>query len=429
MAGTLNEQAMAILQKNDRGGFTIPTARLYPFQWNWDSAFISLGIATYDRARAWKELLMLSEAQADDGMIPHIIFRNDDDDYFPGPSIWQAQSAGISASGISQPPVLASVVRQLLSSGGASELQIADSLFEPMMRWQRWFYQYRRPEGCPAICTVHPWETGRDNSPDWDIGMRAMSVDPDLPAYQRKDIEHADPSQRPSHEEYDKYITMVKFGRDHGWDQSVIINEGPFVMADPGLHFIWLRACRDLRVLAEQLGKTEKLEEIDSWIDAGERGADYFWNDALNAYCVRDVRSGVFSQGFSNASALVFYADIGSAEQRQHTLDHIRRIAKQTKFGQPSWDPDASRFESQRYWCGPLWCQMNYMISKGLAEQGAPDLAEKMRLDLRHVIELSGFYECFDPMSGAGCIGQDFSWTAALWLAWAGYDAPAMQAA
>ena len=167
MAGTLNEQAMAILQKNDRGGFTIPTARLYPFQWNWDSAFISLGIATYDRARAWKELLMLSEAQADDGMIPHIIFRNDDDDYFPGPSIWQAQSAGISASGISQPPVLASVVRQLLSSGGASELQIADSLFEPMMRWQRWFYQYRRPEGCPAICTVHPCETGRDNSPDW----------------------------------------------------------------------------------------------------------------------------------------------------------------------------------------------------------------------------------------------------------------------
>ena len=72
---------------------------------------------------------------------------------------------------------------------------------------------------------------------------------------------------------------------------------------------------------------------------------------------------------------------------------------------------------------------MNYMISKGLAEQGIPDLAEKMRLDLRHVIELSGFYECFDPMSGAGCIGQDFSWTAALWLAWAGYDAPAIQAA
>ena len=429
MTETLNQQAMAILQKNDRGGFTIPTARLYPFQWNWDSAFIALGIATYDRDRAWQELEMLTDAQADDGMIPHIIFRKDDADYFPGPSVWQTEAAGIPASGISQPPVLASIVRHLVETAPASELARADSLFEPMLRWQRWYFHYRRPDGCPAICTVHPWETGRDNCPDWDIGMQAMAVDPELPSYTRKDIEHADPSQRPSHEEYDKYITMVKFGRDHNWDQSVIVNDGPFLMADPGLHFIWLRACRDLREIAVWLGKDDVLPEIDSWIEAGIAGADYFWNDAIQAYCVRDVRSGTFSNGFSNASALCFYADVGSELQRSQTLDHIRRIAKQTKFGQPSWDPEAARFESQRYWCGPLWCQMNYMISKGLAEQDIPDLAEKMRLDLRHVIELSGFYECFDPMSGAGCIGQDFSWTAALWLAWAGYDAPAIQAA
>ena len=63
---------------------------------------------------------------------------------------------------------------------------------------------------------------------------------------------------------------------------------------------------------------------------------------------------------------------------------------------------------------------MNYMIAQGLREQDEVELAEKMRQDLRKVIELSEFYECFDPISGAGCIGHDFSWTAALWLAWAG---------
>ena len=71
---------------------------------------------------------------------------------------------------------------------------------------------------------------------------------------------------------------------------------------------------------------------------------------------------------------------------------------------------------------------MNYMISMGLAEAGEAALAEKLRLDLRRVIELSGFYECFDPISGQGCISKDFSWTAALWLAWAGHDLPAQQA-
>ena len=27
------------LAKNDRGGYTVPTANLYPYQWNWDSVF------------------------------------------------------------------------------------------------------------------------------------------------------------------------------------------------------------------------------------------------------------------------------------------------------------------------------------------------------------------------------------------------------
>ena len=43
-------------------GFTIPTARLYPFQWV-SSAFIALGIATMDNDRAWQELEMLVEGQ------------------------------------------------------------------------------------------------------------------------------------------------------------------------------------------------------------------------------------------------------------------------------------------------------------------------------------------------------------------------------
>ncbi len=63
MTVSLNEQAIEVLRKNDRGGFTIPTARLYPYQWNWDSAFVALGFATFDRARAWRELGLLVEGR------------------------------------------------------------------------------------------------------------------------------------------------------------------------------------------------------------------------------------------------------------------------------------------------------------------------------------------------------------------------------
>lgn len=427
MNKNLNEKAVAVLKKNDRGGFTVPTAHLYPFQWNWDSSFTALGLATYDTDRAWRELEMLVSGQCNDGMIPSTIFRSDDQDYFPGPKIWQNDNGPISCTGISQPPVLASVVLSLTDPADTGSRERAIALFDPIMRWHRWFYLFRRTKNAPAICTVHPWETGRDNCPDWNTALAGMKVDSELPSYVRKDIEHVDASQRPTQIEYDKYLTIVKFGREHGWNQDALLKDGPLQVADPGLHFILLRANRDLLELAHILEREDACADIEYWIKDGEAAVNYLWNDEMRAFCARDVRTDIFSNGFSSASALVFYAGAGTQEQRRHTLGHIRRIGGRTRFGQPSWDPDAAGFESQRYWCGPLWCQMNYMIARGLAENGEADLAEKMRLDLRRVIELSGFYECFDPMSGEGCIGRDFSWTAALWLAWAGRDESAFQ--
>lgn len=419
MALDLNQQARDILMRNDRGGYTVPTARLYPYQWNWDSAFVALGFATFDRDRAWQELELLLEGQWANGMIPHIIFRRDDPDYFPGPSVWQTSGGALPSGGISQPPVLASVMLELIESGDANDIARAAPMFDHVLHWHRWFHRDRTPDGCPVVCTVHPWETGRDNCPDWEIGLDNMGVDPDIEVYQRMDTVHANPSERPSKLQYDKYVSIIKFGRDVGWDQSRLTNEGPFLMADPGIHFILMRADRDLLKIAKALGRADAMPEIDGFIEKAQCGTDYLWNPEMAAFCARDVRSGVFSQGFSSASALPFYADAGTAEQRQGTLDNIQRIAQKTGYLVPSWDPDADQFEPQRYWCGPVWPQMNNIISKGLAEQGEFELAERVRTDLAKLIEKSSFFECFNTMTGAGCIGTDFSWTAAMWLAWA----------
>ena len=100
----------------------------------------------------------------------------------------------------------------------------------------------------------------------------------------------------------------------------------------------------------------------------------------------------------------------------------MERISAKVNFMLPSWDPDTDTFEAQRYWCGPVWPQMNQIISEGLAEQNETELANRIRNDLASLIQKSGFYECFNPVTGEGCIGIDFSWTAAMWLAWATPD-------
>ena len=102
-AGALDARARAILAENDRGGYTVPNARVYPFQWNWDSAFAAMGFATFDIGRAWRELETLFLGQWADGMVPSIVFHRQDEGYYPGPSAWGVTHAP-PTTGISQPP-------------------------------------------------------------------------------------------------------------------------------------------------------------------------------------------------------------------------------------------------------------------------------------------------------------------------------------
>jgi len=221
----------------------------------------------------------------------------------------------IPSTGVSQPPVLATVVRRLNQAGTPHDIARMEQVFDGIFAWHKWYHDARTAEG--IVTTVHPWETGRDNCPEWNIGLDQMHIAPDLEPYTRMDNKHVDPRFRPSQEQYDKYLTIVQFGDSVGWDQRRLTDEGPFLMADPNIHFVLLRADKDLLAMAEILGKpTATMDAIKAWIKKGEAATDYLWSDELGAFTARDVRTGSFSSGFSNCSALCFYADTGSPEQR-----------------------------------------------------------------------------------------------------------------
>ena len=98
----LHQQARDTLRQNDKGGYTLPTHGLYPYQWNWDSAFAAWGFTTFDPERGWTELETLLSGQWDDGMVPHILFHRPDPGYYPGPDVWQGRGP-IPSSGIIRP--------------------------------------------------------------------------------------------------------------------------------------------------------------------------------------------------------------------------------------------------------------------------------------------------------------------------------------
>src|ERR1700727_1716289 len=112
------DQAKAVLERNDRGTYTIPAEGLYPHQWLWDSCFIAIGLRHVDVERAKMEILSLFRAQWTNGMVPHMIFTAGESQHRLDYGMWQSWVSpfapdGMSTSGITQPPMLAEAVVQI----------------------------------------------------------------------------------------------------------------------------------------------------------------------------------------------------------------------------------------------------------------------------------------------------------------------------
>jgi hypothetical protein len=415
--------ARAILTGNDRGGYTVPNGRVYPFQWNWDSAFVALGFDGWDRNRAWREIETLFEAQWADGFLPHIVFWKDDPGYFPGPGVWDTGHTPVT-SGITQPPVAATVVRSLWESAEAAGEADAyrprvEALFAKLLDWHRWFRDCRDPEKRGVVIAMHPWETGRDNSPEWDVPGEPIDIS-NVGDYVRRDTSHLDSKMRPTKLEYDRYLALVQYGRAQGWDHAKIAAGNPFQVADVGMSMILLRANRDLHALALALGHHDAADELAAIIATAEAGIDWLWDADRQSWCSRDLLTGRSSGFVTSASFLSFYAGLSDPAKDAAMLTHFARIGERVPYLMPSLDPDDPGFQMIRYWRGPVWAVVNYMIGRGLTEMGFEAEGARVRRDTQTLIARNGLYEAFSPIDGTGSGGDDFSWTAAIWLGWAG---------
>jgi len=423
----MDQSARDILMMNDRGGYTVPRDGLYPFQWNWDSCFVAEGWMTFDEPRAWTELDMLFAGQWADGMVPHIIFHQDADSYFPGPDVWQVEHQP-RTSGITQPPVAGSSLRRMYDA--ATERPLADAklreLFPKVLAFNRWFHTARDPEGTGLVAIYHPWESGRDNSADWDKPLERVSLT-NLEAYTRKDLDHIDSDQRPDQIHYDRYVALVQLFRQHNYDPAKLYEVSPVRVADAGINAILLRADRDMLYLAEKLGDEDAIAELKGWIARAEDAYPRLWNDKEGAFCSYDLVMKEHVRGVSSSAFLCFYADAGTPEQRQKCADTLYFISEEVEFLAPSLSPKDSRFDPKRYWRGPVWPVINYMIAMGLNEQGEEELGKRVNTDTARLIYSGGFMEYFNPVSGEGLGGDTFTWTAAMWLVTGRHSLPSLR--
>jgi hypothetical protein len=406
MSTGLAAAAEAVLAGNWRGRSTVPSPGQYPHQWGWDAAYIAIGWSRIDPARAATELESLLGGQWPDGRVPHIVFDRDvpEDAYFPGPAFW-----GGATSGLTQPPLQARAALEVASRlpDGTAFLR---RVFGRLAAQHAYLAERRDAGGGGLAAIVHPWESGLDNSPAWDGALAAV----ELPAggvapYRRRDRRHVDASERPSDTEYDRYVQLAREYRDSGYADD---GGSAFLVEDPLFNAIWLWSAHALAEIAELLGADP----------APHRAAAARIHDGLLArlwdgerFRARDLRSDrlVETRTVSAFGPLLdpdLPAAVVDALADELASPHFR---SPDGLGVASFDLLAPEFDRRRYWRGPIWANVNWLLARGLRRHRLDAQAAELERATVRLVEESGIREYFDPLSGAGLGAENFSWTAA----------------
>jgi hypothetical protein len=413
--------ATEVLDANWERDHTVPSRALYPHHWNWDAGFIAVGLAHHRPARAWQDLRSLFSAQWIDGRVPHIVFDPDvaDRDYFPGPAFWDMPEmpgllAGLT-TGIVQPPVHAIAVWEMHRR--APDRAALEWLYPRLVRQQSYIYAARDVGGAGLASIVHPWESGLDNSPGWDATLAAVPVDLGLlRRHHRQDIEVSIESHRPTDGDYARYIAIAAAYRDGGYRDAGLLDRHPFIVECPAFNAILGAAEHALASLAEVVG-ADPAPHRDRADHITKTLVDRLYDPATGMFHVLDVRTGRLAPARCISGLLPLILP-GLPEEQ---VEGLLAAATSERFGLgplplPSYDRTAADFDRLRYWRGPVWINVNWLLWRGLRDHGHEAAAEDLRAAMLGLIRRSGCHEYFDPITGEGIGAAAFSWTAALAL-------------
>jgi glycogen debranching enzyme len=408
---TLRETAGAVLAANWRGASTVPSGRQYPHQWGWDAAYIAIGWSWVDPERAAAELESLLRGQWPDGRVPHIVFHPDvpEDAYFPGPAFWESDVDGVATSGLTQPPLHARAaleVAQRSADGPAFLRRVFGRLAD-----QHAYLAGRRDLGGGGLAAiVHPWESGLDNSPAWDEPLAAVALPAEgVEPYERQDRRHVDASERPDDAAYDRFVHLARSYRDTGYADD---GRSAFLVEDPLFNAIWLWSTHALAEIAELIG-----EDPGPHREAAARIHDgllrRLWDGSR--FLARDLRTDRLIERRTVLSLAPLLdpdlpPDVARAVAAELASPHFRSAAG---LGVASYDLLAPEVEPRRYWRGPIWANVNWLLVRGLRRQGFVAQAEALAQVTLDLVARSGMREYFDPLTGEGLGAGDFSWTAA----------------
>ena len=158
-------------------------------------------------------------------------------------------------------------------------------------------------------------------------------------------------------------------------------------------------------------------EKLIENMKRSETALETMWSESFDVYLSQDFMTEMPLQEPTIASLMPLYAGTIKKER----ADKVVAIMMNSKtfwlqHPLPSLPKNLRDFDADRYWQGPTWINMNWMIIDGLKRMGYEKEADALRSHTLELVEDNGIWEYYNPNTGKGLGSPDFSWTAALTL-------------
>ncbi len=389
----------ALMRNRKKDGpylYTCPAKGWYDDQWLWDSCFHAIALCAFDPEAAKAELASLMAGQREDGFLPNVIMRDRRNRLKSRLFSLLLFSDGI--SNLTQPPVVAVALERVYET--THDIAYLREMLPKVARFFDYLHDERDPEKSGLVSIIHPWETGIDSTPSFDVLLHINSVTPTPLSV------------------YAGFYELLASYSFMGWDIKRILRSRRFAVKSVMFNCIYWQGLKTVSKLYAELGDVSRACQYTHLAQATERAIlTRFWNkhDGL-FYGIAGGRqtrtptvSSLFPLMLDNIPPEI--ADQLVYKQLHHpakfwTPYPLSSVAR----SHPAFNPKDSKTV---LWRGPVWVNANWFLIRALEKHGYDGIAAQLVSRTKALIAKNdALYEFYNPLTGAGEGQKFFSGTA-----------------
>ena len=263
-------------------------------------------------------------------MVPHILFHNTKTNYYPNYTAWNCGNK-IHSSGITQPPILATILKEILNKNKINKTQLLNikKIIKKIKKFHEWFIQFRDPKKTGLVSILHPWESGYDNSPLWDEPMNKVKIEKNI-KYKRADNKVVNPDYRPLDIDYDRYVTIKNNLRKIKYNPKKVYKSSFFNVVDVGFNSIFLKANKDLVTLLDAFGLNKN--KIDNYIKMTEKNFLKLYDKKRKPFFSKDVKNNKKIYIPSITNYFVLFADLNNNKINNKLIENLKKHNPKEKY-------------------------------------------------------------------------------------------------